>query len=151
MENQVEVTINQKNKDRLFKFIFGEDTEQSKRWRLQLYNALNGTSLTDPDELEINTIENVFYISMRNDISFIVDTEMNLYEEQSSYNPNMPLRGLIYFGILYQKYITKIEKNLISSNRIRIPTPKFYVFYHGGPRQPERLHLTKVVFRCIIM
>ena len=94
MENQVEVTINQKNKDRLFKFIFGEDTEQSKRWRLQLYNALNGTSLTDPDELEINTIENVFYISMRNDISFIVDTEMNLYEEQSSYNPNMPLRGL---------------------------------------------------------
>ena len=138
MENQVEVTINQKNKDRLFKFIFGEDTEQSKRWRLQLYNALNGTSLTDPDELEINTIENVFYISMRNDISFIVDTEMNLYEEQSSYNPNMPLRGLIYFGILYQKYITKIEKNLISSNRIRIPTPKFYVFYHGGPRQPER-------------
>ena len=138
MDNEVTETINREYKDRLFKFIFGKDTEQSKRWRLQLYNALNGTSLTDPDELEINTIENVFYISMRNDISFIVDTEMNLYEEQSSYNPNMPLRGLIYFGILYQKYITKIEKNLISSNRIRIPTPKFYVFYHGGPRQPER-------------
>ena len=102
------------------------------------YNALNGTNFTDPNELEINTIENVFYISMRNDISFIVDTEMNLFEEQSSYNPNMPLRGFIYFAILYQKYINEKKENLISSTRIKIPNPKFYVFYHGGPKQPER-------------
>ena len=94
MENEVNGTINREYKDRLFKFIFGKDTEQSKRWRLQLYNALNGTNITDPDELKINTIENVVYITMRNDISFLVDTEMNLFEEQSSYNPNMPLRGL---------------------------------------------------------
>ena len=112
MENQEEV-VNPKYKDRLFKFIFGEETEQSKRWRLQLYNALNGTNFTDPDELKINTIENVVYITMHNDISFLVDTEMNLFEEQSSYNPNMPLRGLIYFGILYQKYLVKEKKNLI--------------------------------------
>lgn len=75
---------------------------------------------------------------MHNDISFLVDTEMNLFEEQSSYNPNMPLRGLIYFGILYQKYLTKKDENLISSSRVMIPTPKFYVFYHGGPKQAER-------------
>lgn len=138
MKNEVDETINREYKDRLFKFIFGKDTEQSKQWRLQLYNALNGTSFTDPDELEINTIENVVYISMHNDISFLVDTEMNLFEEQSSYNPNMPLRGLIYFGILYQKYLTEKDENLISSSRVMIPTPKFYVFYHGGPKQAER-------------
>ncbi len=139
MEEQVTGIINHDHKDRLFKFIFGKNTEQSKRWRLQLYNALNGTKLTDPDELEINTIENVVYISMHNDISFlVVDTEMNLFEEQSSYNPNMPLRGYIYFGILYQKYLIKEKKNLISSSRVMIPTPKLYVFYHGGPKQAER-------------
>ena len=138
MENMIDSVENPKYKDRLFKFIFGENTEQSKRWRLQLYNALNGTNITDPDELQINTIENIVYISMRNDISFLVDTEMNLLEEQSSYNPNMPLRGYIYFSVLYQKYLAENKKNLISSNRVMIPTPKFYVFYHGGPRQPEQ-------------
>ena len=99
---------------------------------------LYGTNFTDPNELQINTIENVVYISMHNDISFLVDTEMNLFEEQSSYNPNMPLRGYIYFGILYQTYLSQNDLNLISSSRVMIPTPKFYVFYHGGPRQPER-------------
>ena len=89
-----------KFKDRLFIFIFGRDSEQSKKWRLDLYNALNGTHYTDPNALKINTIENVIYISMHNDISFIVDNEMNLYEQQSSFNPNMPLRGLLYFSQL---------------------------------------------------
>ncbi len=138
MENEVTGTINREYKDRLFKFIFGKDTEQSKLWRLQLYNALNGTNITDPNELKINTIENVVYITMRNDISFLVDTEMNLFEEQSSYNPNMPLRGYIYFGILYQNYLVANEMNLTSSSRVMIPTPNFYVFYHGGANQPER-------------
>ncbi len=138
MENQVTTISNPEYKDRLFKFIFGRETDQSKRWRLQLYNALNGTCFTDPDELKINTIENVIYITMHNDISFLIDSEMNLFEEQSSYNPNMPLRGYLYFAILYQKYLADNSKNLISSSRVMIPTPKFYVFYHGGSKQPER-------------
>ena len=58
MENEVTAEINREHKDRLFKFIFGKNTEESKQWRLQLYNALNGTNITDPDALEINTIEN---------------------------------------------------------------------------------------------
>ena len=61
-------------KDRLFKAIFGRDTEESKRWRLDLYNALNDTSYSDPNALELNTIENVIYITMHNDVSFLVDS-----------------------------------------------------------------------------
>ena len=68
MENQVKSLGNPEYKDRLFKFIFGKDTEQSKRWRLQLYNALNETDFKDPDELKINTIENVIYITMHNEM-----------------------------------------------------------------------------------
>ena len=70
--------------DRLFKAIFGRNNEQSKKWRLELYNALNGTSYTDPNALELNTIENVIYIKMYNDVSFLVDSQMTLYEHQSS-------------------------------------------------------------------
>ena len=128
-------------KDRLFKAIFGRNTEQSKQWRLELYNALNGTNITDADALEINTIENVLFISMHNDISFIVDTEMNLYEEQSSWNPNMPLRGFFYFSILYQKYLEKNKMTILSKQKIMIPRPRFFVFYHGKKTEPETLKL----------
>ncbi len=88
-------------KDRLFKAIFGRDTEESKRWRLELYNALNGTDYSDPNELKLTTIENFIYITMKNDVSFLLDSQMNLYEQQSTFNPNMPLRGLLYFSQLY--------------------------------------------------
>ena len=76
-------------RDRLFKAIFGRDTPQSKKWRLELYNALNNSNYTDPDALELNTIENVIYLTMRNNISFLVDSQMTLYEQQSTYNPNI--------------------------------------------------------------
>lgn len=142
MNTTIKSLGNPEYKDRLFKFIFGRDTEESKRWRLQLYNALNGTNVTDPDELKINTIENVIYITMHNDISFLVDSEMNLWEEQSTYNPNMPLRGFFYFAALYQTYLAENEKNLISSSRIMIPRPRFYVFYHGGPGKADRWEMS---------
>ena len=125
-------------KDRLFKFIFGKDTEQSKQWRLQLYNKLNDTNYSDPDALKLNTIENVIYITMHNDISFLVDSQMNLYEEQSSRNPNMPLRGLLYYSQLYQIYLTENEKTLITSQLVKIPSPQFVVFYTGTENDPER-------------
>ena len=128
-------------KDRLFKAIFGRNTEQSKQWRLELYNALNGTSYTNPDALVINTIENVIYLTMRNDISFLVDSQMTLYEQQSTYNPNMPLRGLMYFAQLYQMYLSQQEKDLFRSTLIKIPNPQFVVFYNGANEKPDRTEL----------
>ena len=128
-------------KDRLFKAIFGRSTEESKKWRLDLSNALNGTEYSDPHELELNTIENVIYITMRNDISFLVDSEMNLYEQQSTSNPNMPLRGLMYFSQLYQIHLTKNGRSLFSSKLIKIPTPKFVVFYNGSENEKSRWNM----------
>jgi len=125
-------SVQREHKDRLFKAIFGRNTEESKRWRLELYNALNGTNLTDPDELKVNTIENIIYITMKNDISFLVDDQMVLYEQQSTFNQNMPLRGFFYFAQLYQKYLAKQKININWSNRFKIPTPRFFVFYNGA-------------------
>ena len=126
------IAFETQTRDRLFKAIFGRNTDESKRWRLDLYNALRGTNYTDPDALDINTIENVIYLTMRNDISFLVDSQMTLFEQQSTYNPNMPLRGLMYFAQLYQMHLSKSGKTLYHSKLVKIPNPKFIVFYNGS-------------------
>lgn len=139
MQNEIKSSGAQREiKDRLFKAIFGRDTEQSKKWRLELYNALRGTNYSDPDALELNTIENVIYLTMKNDISFLVDSQMTLFEQQSTYNPNMPLRGLMYFSQLYQRHLTKLELTLYGSRLIKIPYPKFIVFYNGDRETEDK-------------
>lgn len=61
---------------------------------------------TDPDALEITTLDDVIYMGMKNDISFLLDGRMGLFEHQSTLNPNMPLRGLFYFSDLYKRFST---------------------------------------------
>ncbi|MBQ9389778.1 MAG: hypothetical protein IJU07_06345 [Synergistaceae bacterium] len=98
---------NTKHKDRLFKFIFGNP--EHKDWTLSLYNALNGSHYTDPEDIEFNTIEDVIYMGMKNDVSFLVmdAMTMNIWEHQSSVNPNLHVLFLLYAGQLYDKYITQ--------------------------------------------
>ena len=139
--NTIEEKPQLKYRDRLFIAIFGKDTERSKRWRLDLYNVLNGTNYTDPNALELNTIENVIYIKMYNDVSFLVDSQMTLYEQQSETNANMPLRGFFYFAQLYQKHLAKKDLNLHRSSLIKIPNPRFIVFYNGDTKREERYKL----------
>ena len=96
-------TANRNYKDRLFRFVFN-----NKKDLLDLYNAINGTDYDNPEELEVNTLENVLYLSMKNDLSFLIDAELNLYEHQSTYNPNMPMRGLLYFAGVYNRHISDL-------------------------------------------
>ncbi len=84
------IKANREYKDRLFCFIFGNP--ENRQWTLELYNAINGTDYTDPSLIRINTIEDVLYLGMHNDVSFIIGETLSLYESQSTYNPNMPLR-----------------------------------------------------------
>ncbi len=132
---------NREYKDRLFKAVFGRETEQSKKWRLELYNALTGRKHSSTEDMTLTTIENVLYITMKNDVSLLVDSQMVLWEQQSTYNPNMPLRGLMYFAQLYQKELSKRGANLYGSNLIRIPEPRFYVFYNGVREIADKVKL----------
>jgi hypothetical protein len=127
--------INSKHKDRLFRYIFG-DPEHKER-ALELYNALNGTEYDDPEQLELTTPEGVLYMSMRNDVSFLIDTEMNLWEHQSTWNPNMPLRGLLYFAQQYNRSIKDNDLNIFGNTRLMLPTPRYYVFFNGDQAVPD--------------
>ena len=136
IEETIEATVvehhNNKYKDSLFRRIFGAEDKRSARWRLDLYNALSGKNHTNPDELEITTLENVIYIKIKNDVSFLVDSQMNLWEHQSTLNPNMPLRGLFYFAVLYHKHLVNTEEALFTTKLVKIPSPKYIVFYNGN-------------------
>ena len=106
---------------------------------LSLYNSLNGTHYTDTGMLEFNTLENAIYMGMKNDLSFLIMNEMHLYEHQSTYTPNMPLRDLFYVADLLQAHVK--EESLYSSKQIKLPTPHFVVFYNGSEERPEKTEL----------
>jgi hypothetical protein len=120
-------------KDRLFRFIFEKDKEAL----LQLYNALNGTAYQDAEQLEVVTIENAVYVVMKNDLAFMIAGTLNLYEHQSTYNPNMPVRFLIYLAEEYQKIVELDENSLYGKQKIMLPTPQCVVLYNGGEEMPE--------------
>ncbi len=128
-EEQNSVTVNKEYKDRLFNFIFG--SPENRKWTLSLYNAVNGSDYTDENAIEINTIREVLYLGMHNDTSFLLSDTMNVYEHQSTYNPNMPLRQLQYLGSLYEGYIKKNKLNKFGDTLLELPIPKLVVFYNG--------------------
>ena len=129
-------------KDRLFCFIFGR--EEHKSWTLSLYNAVNGTAYTDPEKITIATLAQVLYMGMHGDVAFLIRDEVNLYEQQSTFNPNMPLRLLQYAANLYEMLITLQKKNKYGHKLIPLPVPKLVVFYNGTENMADEtvLHLS---------
>ena len=125
--------INRNFKDTLFRKIF-----DNKKDLLSLYNALNDTEHTDENQIVINTIENAIYIGYKNDISFVIDSELNLYEHQSSVNKNMPIRGLIYLTELYKGYIERNGLRIYNETPVKLPFPRYIVFYNGRDGESER-------------
>ena len=129
--NNVSLPVNRIYKDRLYKMIFNDKSEL-----LKLYNAINGTHYDDPAMLTITTLDNAIYMTMENDLSFIIDMRLALYEQQSTVNPNLPLRFLMYITDIYSAY-TK-DMNIYGSKKVQIPLPSFVIFYNGVKSQPDR-------------
>ena len=127
-------------KDRLFRYIF----EQDRGALLELYNALNGTDYRDKDALEMMTVENVIYLSMKNDLAFTIAGVLNLYEQQSTVNPNMPVRFLIYLGEEYQRIIGEYgQEKVYGTKLLKLPAPHCVVFYNGSREEPEEQYLRR--------
>ena len=122
---------NRNYKSTVFAMLFGD-----RERLLRLYNAISGKNYQNPEALEINTLENAIYMGMKNDLSFLIDDRLSLYEHQSTVNPNMPLRFLFYISDLYSGMTA--EENLYGSKAAAIPTPCFVIFYNGAEPQPDR-------------
>ena len=137
---------NGKYRDRLFKFIFGNP--DNREWTLELYNAVNGSNYDNPNDIRYNTIDDAIYMNMKNDVSFIIENTMSLYEQQSTYCPNMPLRFLMYLAKLYEKYVKVEDLYLYGKTLKRIPKPKCICFYNGEDKKEDRciLRLSDMYF-----
>lgn len=123
--------VNRNYKSSIFTMLFSDRKEL-----LGLYNAISGKQYKDPSLLEINTLENAIYMAVRNDLSFVIDSRLSLYEHQSTYSPNLPLRMLMYLADLYAE-MTRDEK-LYGRKKVLIPPPQFIIFYNGQEEQPDR-------------
>ena len=125
---------NRNYKDTIFRMLFSD-----RKNLLSLYNAVNQSNYNNPDDLEIVTLENAIYMGMKNDLAFIMDSYLNLYEHQSTYSPNMPLRDLFYIAKELQGQVN--HRDLYRNTLIKIPTPRFLVFYNGSEEQAEKKYL----------
>lgn len=126
--------LNREHKSTLFASMFSD-----KKNALDLYNALNQSHYDNPDEIMVTTLKNAIFINRYNDVSYILDWTLNLYEHQSTFNPNMPLRSLFYIAETYERIID--TDAIYGSRLIEIPTPKVVVFYNGKAEQPDRQYL----------
>ena len=130
MAHKKQLKTHRNYKDTVFRMLFSD-----RKNLLSLYNAVSGAHYDDPEKLEIVTLENAIYMGMKNDLAFIIDTDLFLYEHQSTYNPNMPLRDLFYISSEYQKLVDK--RSLYSSVLQKIPAPQFIVFYNGKEKKKD--------------
>ncbi len=112
---------------------------EDKNNALAVYNVLNGTNLTNPDEVEIQTLDKGVSLTVRNDAAFVVDASLSVYEHQSTVCPNMPVRNLIYYTTIVSEYLKK--KNIFGRKLVKIPVPKFVVFYNGDEQQPPEYEM----------
>ena len=129
--NDRRLRANKQYKDTVFRMLY-----RDKENLLSLYNAVNNRNYTNPEELQIVTLENAIYMGMKNDLAFIMDMNLYLYEHQSTYNPNIPLRNLFYIADEYQRLV--VQKSLYSTAIQKIPTPRFIVFYNGTKKVEDR-------------
>ena len=130
---------NRKHKDTLFRKIFG--TEEHKEYLLSLYNAVNHSEYKNIEDLQLITLDDVLFVSMKNDVAFLFECQMNLYEHQSTLNPNMPLRGFMYMAKLWQNWIQKNQKNIYTKKLVKLPTPHYTVFYNGTEDTEDKYEL----------
>ena len=125
---------NREYKDNVFRLLFGDESKSA-----ELYNAIKGTSYT-PNLLKMNTIQNpLYYGGLRNDVSFTVEDKfVILFEHQSTVNPNMGLRCLLYIADIYKQLIQANKDDLYKTKPMSIETPEFYVLYNGRDKYPEK-------------
>lgn len=115
---------------------------QDKKRAMEIYNAINGTDYDDPELVEMTTLDDKsFSLTVRNDASFILDANLSLYEHQSTYCPNMPLRDLLYFASIIQKQIKAQKRDIYGGKILKIPVPHFVVFYNGKEDAPDQYDL----------
>ena len=116
--------VTSKFKDNVFCMLY-----RDKKNLLELYNALNNSAYTNVDDLQVTTLNGGSYMKYKNDASFLLCMSLYMFEQQSSKNPNMPLRFLHYVSDVFRELFS--NSMLHRRSMIKIPVPRFVTFYNG--------------------
>lgn len=128
--------------DTVFRKLFS-----TKEKLIELYNALEGESFGPETKVELTTLEDVLYIDRKNDLSFLIeDRFVILIEHQSTINPNLPLRDLIYIARTLEKMMESLP--IYGETLQKIPTPEFYVLYTGEEKWEQKTLRLSESFNC---
>jgi hypothetical protein len=123
---------NREHKDSVFTALFGD-----KARLIELYNAIANTNYPPDADIQINTLENILLIGPLNDISFLLDNRLIiLLEHQSTINPNLPLRFLLFIALIFERLLDAVS--LYKSKLVKIPTPEFITLYNGKEHMPDK-------------
>ena len=129
---------NREHKDSVFSLLFSDPNVLRN-----LYSTLAGVPLPDDIPVNINTLQDVLYMNQINDLSFEIGGKLIiLIEHQSTINPNMALRLLMYTGRLYEKKVK--NRDIYSKKQITVPRPEFFVLYNGKDAYTDKavMHLS---------
>jgi hypothetical protein len=128
------------NTNRAYKASLFSDLFSDEEVLREVYPALSGNTIAPDAAISVNTLSDVIFMEQINDLSFTIgDRLVVLIEHQSSVNPNIPLRLLIYSGRLYEKLTD--SNNIYSTHRLPLPRPEFYVLYNGQDEIPDKMEL----------
>jgi predicted transposase/invertase (TIGR01784 family) len=126
------MSSNRNYKDSLFRHLFNNEDEL-----LKLFNGVMGTDYNDSSAITINTLDYVFSMGLKNDISFEIYDMQVLIEHQSTSNENMPLRMYLYLARIIEKKTGDKPKAIFAKHLFEIPYPVFWVFYNGTEEFPK--------------
>ena len=121
----------------IYDTVFRSYFNDKKRF-LSLGNAVLHTNYQNESDVEFNTLAETMYSKMKNDISCLLGNFfLVITEHQSTVNPNMPFRYLCYAVELYQQIIAPNKRAMYGSRLIKLPVPRFIMFYDGLKIMPE--------------
>ena len=130
-QQQGRTVLERNYKDTVFVTVFHE-----KAKLIELYNAIFDTDYDENTAIDIVTIKDVLFRTLKNDVSFVLDKRfVVLVEHQSTINGNLPLRDLLYMSTVLKRMID--TKRLYREKTLRIPRPAFIVLYNGPEDIPE--------------
>ena len=118
--------INREYKSSLFVDLFSKEETG-----LSIYNALLNTNFSNPKELKIVTLKDAIFMQKKDDVALLIRMNLLMLEHQSTLNPNMPLRGLQYYGTSMDGYIKRNKLDIYGKKLVKIPTPYYFVLYNG--------------------
>lgn len=112
------------------------DYFSDKERLLSLCNALVNTNYTDPQIMEIHTLQGNFFSDRKNEIACRAGKNLFIFVENHTYiNPNIAFRFIGYLAQILKNLAVNKESNT-TENEFSLPSPHCCIFYYGDKNDP---------------